>query len=249
MSIYAVILAGGSGTRFWPLSRNAAPKQLMTLFGGCTLLEQAIRRLDGLIPRENVLILTNREQEAAVRAALPGHPAANILAEPEKRDTGPAVALGIGWVASRDPEATMCVLPADHLIQNEAGFRATLRAAIAAAQQTGALVTIGIQPTWGCPSYGYVERSQSALPLTDLEPGLAAHEVIRFREKPTPAIADEYYRSGQFVWNAGMFIWTVAAATAELRRQAPGLADFIDTLRTSTDVAATVDRRNPSTMC
>jgi mannose-1-phosphate guanylyltransferase len=234
MSRYAVILAGGSGTRFWPVSRNSTPKQLMTLFGGRTLLEQAITRLDGLIPRENVLILTNQEQEAAVRAALPGHPAANILAEPAKRDTGPAVALGIGWVASRDPQATMCVLPADHLIKDEAAFRHTLGGAFAAAEQSGALVTIGISPTWPCPSYGYVERgADSGLPVGE---GLAAHEVVRFREKPNPAQAAEFLVQGNYVWNAGMFIWTVAAATAELRRHEPTLAAFIDELAAAPDV-------------
>ena len=114
---YALILAGGSGTRFWPLSRNARPKQLLNLFGDETLLDQTLARLEGLVPRENVLILTNAIQEEAVRGIASSLPPENIFAEPAKRDTGPAVALGIGLVAARDPEATMMVLPADHLIQ------------------------------------------------------------------------------------------------------------------------------------
>ena len=112
---YALILAGGSGTRFWPLSRNATPKQLLNLFDDQTLIEQTVNRLDGLVPVENIIVLTNVEQEPAIRKALPQLPAANIVAEPAKRDTAPAIALGIGIIAARDPDAVMMVLPADHL--------------------------------------------------------------------------------------------------------------------------------------
>ena len=151
-SIYALILAGGSGTRFWPLSRNARPKQLLNLFGDVTLLEQTIARLDGLVPVENILILTNAQQEAAVREVASMLPAENIFAEPAKRDTAPAVALGIGLVAARDPDAVMIVLPADQLIADTAAFQSVMRDAIAAAEKSDGLVTIGIKPTWPCPS-------------------------------------------------------------------------------------------------
>ncbi|MCW0220249.1 MAG: sugar phosphate nucleotidyltransferase, partial [Prosthecobacter sp.] len=117
-SRYALILAGGSGQRFWPVSRDALPKQLLKLFGDKTLLEMTVERLKGLVPLENILILTNKQQEATVRTLLPQLPDENIIAEPEKRDTAPAIALGVGWVVARDPGATMMVLPADHLIQN-----------------------------------------------------------------------------------------------------------------------------------
>src|SRR5438132_11593385 len=145
--LYALILAGGSGERFWPLSRKSRPKQLLSLFSERTLLESTLARLDGLVAAQNILILTNRDQEAAVRALLPDLPAENIVAEPAKRDTAPAIALGAGMVSARDASATMLVLPADHLIQDKAGFQQTLRVASAAAQQTGELVTIGIKPT------------------------------------------------------------------------------------------------------
>ena len=148
---YALILAGGSGTRFWPLSRDARPKQLLDLFGTGTLLEQAIRRLDGLVPLENILILTNAKQVDAVRENASMLPPENIFAEPAKRDTAPAVALGIGLVAARNPEAVMMVLPADQLIQDAAAFRAVMGDALAVAEQSDGLVTIGIQPDLALP--------------------------------------------------------------------------------------------------
>src|ERR1700736_2701566 len=147
-SIYALILAGGSGERFWPLSRRARPKQLLHLVAKETLLEQAVARLEGLVARERLLILTNVDQEAAVRELLPQVPKENIVAEPEKRDTAAAVALGAGWVAARDHSATMIVLPADHVITNRAAFQETLALAAATAEETGELGTIGIKPTW-----------------------------------------------------------------------------------------------------
>src|SRR5213595_604598 len=138
-AIYALILAGGSGERFWPLSRRARPKQLLRLVSDKTLLEETVARLEGLVPRERVLILTNAEQEAAVRELLADLPKENIVAEPAKRDTAAAVALGTGWVAGRDHAATMIVLPADHVIEDGAAFRETLTLAADAAEETGEL--------------------------------------------------------------------------------------------------------------
>src|SRR4051812_8207089 len=157
MSLYVLILAGGSGERFWPLSRRARPKQLLALFSEETLLAATLRRLKGLVPPERVLVLTNADQEAGVREIATELPPENIVAEPAKRDTAAAIALGVAWVAARDAQAIMAVLPADHLIQNVEGFQNTLRTAAAAAEQSGELVTIGLQPTWACPSFGYLE--------------------------------------------------------------------------------------------
>ena len=234
---YALILAGGSGTRFWPLSRDAKPKQLLDLFGDGTLLAQAVHRLEGLVPPENILILTNEKQVQAVRENAPALPAENIFAEPAKRDTGPAVALGIGLVAARDPEALMMVLPADQLIRDTASFQAVMRDALAAAEQTAGLVTIGIEPTWPCPSYGYIERGASAAIA-----GLAHEpfEVKRFREKPNPEVAEDFLRQGGFTWNAGMFVWSVPAVIAQLAKHAPDLAAFIGTMRSAENLLGTV---------
>lgn len=226
-SIYALILAGGSGERFWPLSRRARPKQLLRLVSDKTLLEETVARLTGLVPRERILILTNVDQEAAVRELLSDFPRENIIAEPAKRDTAAAVALGVGWVAARDHRATMMVLPADHVIKDTAAFQETLRTAAAAAQETGALVTIGIKPTWACPGFGYVEQG-ARLHLKNSANGSAAvHHVIRFREKPNAELAETFVRQGNFRWNAGMFVWAVPSVLSEFNRHTSELAHFI----------------------
>src|SRR4029079_19253402 len=179
--LYVLILAGGSGERFWPLSRRACPKQLLTLFSPETLLEATLRRLEGLVPPENVLILTNAEQLEGVTAGAKKIPRENIVAEPAKRDTAAAIALGVGWVAAREPHATMVVLPADHLIQDIAGFQQTLTTAAYLACRTGELVTIGIKPTWACPGFGYIELG-SSLSFPHAPPGTAAAKHVRCPE-------------------------------------------------------------------
>src|ERR1700720_717255 len=228
--IYALILAGGSGERFWPLSRRARPKQLLSLVSKKTLLEETLARLEGLIPRERVLILTNTEQESAVRKLLGNFPKENILAEPAKRDTAAAIALGTGWVAMRDHSATMIVLPADHLINNRLAFQETMGRAAAAAEETGGLVTIGIKPTWACPGFGYIEQGEP-VHLRNRSDKDAIHRVLRFREKPNIDLAESFLRKGNFRWNAGMFVWSVPTVLSEFNRHAPELADFISQLR------------------
>ena len=227
---YALILAGGSGERFWPLSRLARPKQLLRLVTDNTLLEETVARLEGFVPRECILILTNAEQEAAVRKLLTGFPKENILAEPAKRDTAAAVALGTGWVAARDHSATMIVLPADHVIANRAAFQETLALAVDAAEETGELVTIGIKPTWACPGFGYIEHGE-LVHLRKSNDKNVIHRVVRFREKPNPDLAESFLRKGNFRWNAGMFVWSVPTVLSEFNRRAPELADFISQLR------------------
>jgi mannose-1-phosphate guanylyltransferase len=227
---YALILAGGSGERFWPLSRRARPKQLLRLVTDNTLLEETVVRLEGFVPRECILILTNAEQEAAVRKLLPGFPKENIVAEPAKRDTAAAVALGTGWVAARDHSATMIVLPADHVIANRAAFQETLALAVDAAEETGELVTIGIKPTWACPGFGYIEHGEP-VHLRKCDDKNVIHRVVRFREKPNPDLAESFLRKGNFRWNAGMFVWSVPTVLSEFNRRAPELADFISQLR------------------
>lgn len=228
--IYALILAGGSGERFWPLSRKSRPKQLLRLISKKTLLEDTVARLDGLVPRERVLVLTNVEQEAAVRELLSDFPKENIVAEPAKRDTAAAVALGAGWVAGRDHSATMLVLPADHVIADGAAFRETLSTAAAAAEETGSLVAIGIKPTWACPGFGYIEQGEPVRSRGKASK-IAIHHVQRFREKPNVDLAESFLRKGNFRWNAGMFVWSVATVLSEFNRHAPELADFISQIR------------------
>jgi mannose-1-phosphate guanylyltransferase len=168
----------------------------------------------------------------------------NIIAEPEKRDTAPAIAVGLGWVAARDPGATMMVLPSDHLIQDTHEFRRALQTACQAAEQSGALVTIGIKPTWPCPSYGYVERSRRY----ELQPdtGVPVYDVVRFREKPNPELAEHFLAQGNFTWNAGMFFWTIPAVRESLAAQCPELAVFVDALESSPDFGVTLKAQFPT---
>lgn len=229
-SIYALILAGGSGERFWPLSRRSRPKQLLRLVSKNALLEDTVARLEGWIPRERILILTNVEQEKSVRELLKDFPKENIVAEPAKRDTAAAIALGVGWVALRDHFATMIVLPADHVIGNRDTYRETMEVAANAAQETGSLVTVGIKPTWACPGFGYIEQG-AAVQLRDGPTSPAVNRVIRFREKPNVDLAESFLRKGNFRWNAGMFVWSVPTVLSEFNRHSPELADFISRLR------------------
>ena len=232
--LYVLILAGGSGERFWPLSRRSRPKQLLALFSEQTLLQSTVSRLSGLVETAHILILTNQDQEAGVRALLPHLPAENIVAEPAKRDTAAAIALAVGWVAARAPGATMVVLPADHLIQDTAGFQRTLRTAAAAAEESGELVTIGIAPTWACPGFGYIEQG-APVTLSSRTDGPGVFNVTRFREKPTAEAAATFLQQGNFRWNAGMFIWTVAAIREALERDAPELGDYVQRLSKGED--------------
>lgn len=228
--LYVLVLAGGSGERFWPLSRKTKPKQLLSLFSEHTLLESTLSRLDGLVPPENILILTNADQLAGTRAVAKGIPTENVVAEPAKRDTAAAIALGVGWVAARAPGATMIVLPADHLINDTAGFQRTLRVAAHAAATTGELVTIGIKPTWACPGFGYIEVG-TPMPLPGGPEGPAASSVVSFREKPSAERAEQFIAQGNFRWNAGMFVWTINSILNAFERHAPALAEFVGKLR------------------
>ena len=230
--LYVLILAGGSGERFWPLSRKSRPKQLLSLFSKETLLEATLRRLDGLVPPEQILVLTNADQEQGVRALCPRLPAENIVAEPAKRDTAAAIALGVGWIARRAENATMVVLPADHLIKDAEAFQRSLLTAVRAAEKTGDLVTIGIKPTWACPGFGYIEVGET---FDGCEPGVA--RVTRFREKPDAELAETFLRQGNFRWNAGMFIWSIRAIVGALQRYAPELGDFVGRIHAGQDFA------------
>ena len=241
---YALILAGGSGERFWPLSRKTLPKQLLKLFSDQSLLGETVDRISGFLPVENILILTNAQQHAATCAELPNFPAENILAEPDKRDTAPAIALAVGWVASRDPEASMIVLPADQLIQQEDEFHRIIRAAVQAAQQRDAIVTIGIRPTWACPSYGYIERGDP-VSVDGLDGSIGIFEVERFREKPDPELAAQFLEAGNFTWNAGMFIWSVPTVIRELSQHAPQLVEFIDKVKAAVDLPRMLSEEFP----
>ncbi|HKH46032.1 MAG TPA: sugar phosphate nucleotidyltransferase [Thermoanaerobaculia bacterium] len=213
----ALILAGGSGTRFWPLSRKNRPKQLLALEGEHTLLRETLERLRPLIEPESVWICTTRALEDAVRRELPEVPPAQILLEPEGRNTAPA----IGWSVRSMPEEVrrgpVAVLPADHRIGDPAAFRAALERAAQAVEQEDRVMTLGVVPRWVETGYGYLE----------LEPEASVdglRRVRRFVEKPTPEKAEEFVRSGRYLWNAGIFVFRGTTFLSVLERLQPELA-------------------------
>lgn len=217
-------MAGGKGERFWPESRLRRPKQLLPIAGDKPMLVQTIDRLPGLVPIENVMVLTNREQIDAVRALCPDLPSENIVAEPEGRDTAAAVALAALMVKQRSPDASLAMLPADHVIQDHGRFRSVLEAAFKAAEDYPVLVTVGIVPTEPATGYGYIQRGE---PLDEID-GRPLCRVLRFVEKPDPVTAQEYLDSGDYFWNGGMFVWRVSSVETAFAEHAPELrADFV----------------------
>lgn len=219
--LFVFIMAGGSGERFWPMSRTKTPKHLLRLLGDKTLLETTVRRLEGVVPWKRVFILTNAEQADAARAELSFLPAENIIAEPAKRDTAPACALATGLALAKDKKAVCALLPADAMIHNVVQFRHQLGSACETAARNEALVVFTIPPTSPSTAYGYLHLGEEAAP--------PAVRVLRFVEKPDLPTAQSYLQSGQYGWNAGMFVWRAEVFLNECARQSPPLADFIRT--------------------
>ena len=217
--LHAIVMAGGSGTRFWPASRARLPKQLLPLGGGRTLLEDTVARLAGLVPPDKTLVVTSERLEEAVREQLPTVPADSIVGEPCKRDTAPCVALAALLVSRNDPEATMAVMPSDHVIRPEQAFREAIHQAAAIVEHApGRLVTFGIPPTYPAESFGYIERGE---PLAEPHGDARSFSVCRFREKPPASVAEEYLAAGTFLWNAGIFVWKAATILKAMREQQP----------------------------
>ncbi len=234
---FAVIMAGGRGERFWPLSRESSPKQLLRLLGGRSFLQQAVDRVLPAVPAEHVLVVTNAAQADAVREQLPELPAGNVVAEPMGRDTCAAVALGAALVGARSPRGVMAVLPADHVIPDAARFRAVLADAFELAARDDSIVTIGIEPTEPATGYGYIRLGEPLPPA----PGAATvfHRAERFVEKPSHERAVEYLESGRYRWNAGMFIWSFETITRGLEAHRP---DVFAACRRWTEVAGDAAR-------
>jgi mannose-1-phosphate guanylyltransferase len=222
---YACIMAGGSGERFWPLSRIAAPKHLVRLLSERTLLEETVRRVEQALPSTHIFVLTNSAQLSACRAAVPHLAASQFVAEPAKRDTAPACALGTALVRQLDPGAVVVFLPADALIKDSATFAEQLQAASALAEEEDTIVTFGIRPDHPSTRFGYLEAGAS-LPQTS--PRCAFFKVNRFVEKPEASVATEYHGSGYHFWNAGIFLWKTGTFLREAKRSQPELARFIE---------------------
>jgi len=220
--LHAVVMAGGSGTRFWPESRAARPKQLLKLVGERTMIQATVDRVAELVPPERVMIVTNERLAPAVAEQLPQLSAESIVSEPCRRDTAPCIGLAAGLIAAKDPEATMVVLPADHVITPDAEFHRAIRcAADLIAAEPGRLVTFGIRPTYPAESFGYIERAA----LLDTGDKLAppVYQVEQFREKPTADVARGYLETGNFYWNSGIFVWRAATVLEALATCDPAM--------------------------
>jgi mannose-1-phosphate guanylyltransferase len=223
MKTYACIMAGGSGERFWPLSRRATPKHLVRLLSEQTLLEETVRRVEKAVPRRQIFILTNAAQIDSCRAVLPHLAAHQFVAEPAKRDTAPACALGTALARRLDPEAVVIFLPADALIKDAATFARQLKSAAAIAARHDTIVTFGIRPDQPSTRFGYLESGR-AWPGTKGE----FLRVTRFVEKPDLKRARQYLRRGNYLWNAGIFLWKTSTFLHEARRSQPELARFVE---------------------
>ena len=217
---HAVIPAVGRGTRLWPLSRAGHPKFLLRLAsGGESLLQATVSRLAPLVPAERTLVVTGEPHVGDVADQLPGLPAGNILAEPSPRDSCAAIGLAAAVIAQRDPDAVMGSFAADHLIRDRERFTETIRTAVAGAEQ-GWLMTVGMTPTRPETGFGYLHCG------AEIDGG-PIRDVRQFKEKPTRDVAVKFIDSGEYLWNASMFIWRVDAFLAELARQQPALHDGV----------------------
>lgn len=216
---YAVILAGGRGERFWPLSTAARPKQTVDLIGGKSLIRQAVDRLAGFIAPDRIYVITGESLVDPLRAALPELKPQQVVGEPVGRDTAAACALGTALVHARDPQAVVCVVTADHVMYDIPVFQQTLHEAAALAARESKIVTIGIVPTFPSTGFGYIEAGDRMATGGEIEIAAAR----RFVEKPDADKAREYVLAGNYFWNAGMFVWSIGTFEQALQRHRPQL--------------------------
>lgn len=213
---YALIMAGGTGTRLWPLSREHRPKQALPLLGDRTMFQIAVDRLAPLFAPARVFVVAGPDLTDLLHSQESGIPRENFIIEPMGRDTAPAIALSALYLRRRDPEAIMAVLTADHYIADTEGFRRVLSTAAKVAER-GHLVTLGVTPDYPATGYGYIERGNAVANVD----GILAYSVVAFREKPDAATAERFVADGLHSWNSGMFIWRVKRFLAELARTMP----------------------------
>lgn len=216
---YAVIMAGGGGTRLWPLSRRETPKQLLSLFNDRSLFQTSVDRLRGVFPPERILVVTVQDQASALQRQCPEIPVRNFIIEPMPRGTASVVGLAATVLNMMDPKAVMAILTADHFIGKEKRFRELLRAAYDVALD-GYLVTMGIEPTFPSTGFGYVQRGEKIGKYS----GVDVFQVVRFKEKPDESQAVSMLQSEDHAWNSGMFFWKVDRILSEFRIQMPDLA-------------------------
>ncbi len=237
--LHAVIMAGGSGTRFWPASRRGRPKQFLALGGAAPLLRRTYERVEPLVGAEHIWVVTSRATARTTRKLLPELPEGNLLAEPAARDTAACVGWASRTIVEADPDAVCVVLPADHVIGEEDRLRETLAAGARHVGETGGLLTFGVRPTRPETGYGYLKLG----PVQRRIGGLAVHVLERFVEKPDAATARDYLASDRYLWNSGIFAWKAADLLEEIGRQLPALAEGLEALAAE---PAAADRVYPS---
>ena len=223
--LHAMIMAGGGGTRFWPRSRQRLPKQFLNVTGDRSLLQQALDRLEALaLPPERSWVLTAEAYRGQTAEQLPSLPQGHIVGEPCGRDTAPCIGLGAALIAREDPDAVMLVTPADHVIEPAQEFRRAVNvAALVAEEHPGALITFGIVPTYPATGYGYIHRGDQVA----TRQGIAVFRVGAFAEKPAQEKADQFFASGEYYWNSGIFVWKVATILKALKQHRPKLHDAV----------------------
>ena len=229
MELFAIIMAGGVGSRFWPRSKQKKPKQLIRIIGENTLIQDTVNRLDGIIKKENIFIITNRLQKSRVREQLYNIPEENIIDEPFGKNTAPCIGLATVHIKKRNPDAIAIVLPADHIIHNVKEFHNTLLRAAEYANKSNELITIGITPSYPETGYGYIQ-------LDEVEKDLKINKALAFAEKPNIATARRFLEDGGFLWNSGIFVWKLDAIMNELNTYLPehytGLCEIEHAIRT-----------------
>ena len=242
--LHAMIMAGGSGTRFWPESRDARPKQLLPLLGPRSMIQATVDRLGDLVPRERIVVATAAHLAAAIEEQLPGLSAEAILSEPYKRDTAPCIALAALTISRRDADATMLVLPSDQAIAPDEAFQRSLRFAVALVDEAPQrMVTFGIRPTYPAVSFGYIERGEP-LAVAGAAAGEQSPAVFRakkFREKPQADVARQYVAAGEFYWNAGIFVWKARTILRALEKHQPQMYRRLETIAAAQGTAGYQD--------
>ncbi len=223
MDLRAVIMAGGEGTRFWPLSRARKPKQFHPICSDKTMLEETVDRILPLIPSSNIYIISDAEKTQLIKHILPNHPEPNLLVEPLGKNTAPSLILAMAWIYRQNPKAVIAALPADHVIQNSPLFLQKLEASAIAASEGDHLIIIGIPPTFPATGFGYIQFSPENPLLIQNE---AFYAVEKFKEKPDYEQAKAYLEEGNFYWNSGMFIWQADIFARKLEQYAPSLFLF-----------------------
>jgi mannose-1-phosphate guanylyltransferase len=224
MELYAIIMAGGIGARFWPRSKKKSPKQLLKIIGENTMIQETFTRLNGLVPKENILIVTNESQRPGIVEQLPEIPFENIIVEPFGRNTAACIGLASVIIQQRSQDAVTFVMPADHIIGDSESFINTLKIAAEFSFQNQALVTIGIQPTKPETGYGYIQIDEDSGKNS-------VYKVLTFAEKPNYDTAVNFIKSGDFLWNSGMFIWKIDTILNEIKRFMPDLSEGLNQIK------------------